>query len=31
MTNINVRKFPAVQSDSKEWLASPHGTDRSVV
>lgn len=27
MTNINVRKFPAVQSDSKEWLASPHGTE----
>ena len=27
MTNINVRKFPAVQSDSKVWLASPHGTE----
>lgn len=21
------RKFPAVQSDSKDWLASPHGTE----
>lgn len=27
MTNINVKKFPAVQSDSKVWLASPHGTE----
>lgn len=27
MTNINIRKFPAVQSDSKVWLASPHGTE----
>lgn len=27
MNNINVRKNPAVTSDSKDWLASPHGTD----
>lgn len=27
MNNINVRKHPAVTSDSKAWLASPHGTD----
>ncbi len=25
--NINVRKHPAVGSDSKAWLASPHGTE----
>ena len=27
MTNINLKTFPAVQSDSKAWLASPHGTE----
>jgi hypothetical protein len=27
VTNINVRRHPAVQSDSKAWLASPHGTE----
>lgn len=27
MTNINVRKHAAVTSDSKDWLASPHGTE----
>jgi hypothetical protein len=27
MTNIQRKTFPAVQSDSKEWLASPHGTE----
>jgi len=27
MTNINPRKFPAVNADSKVWLASPHGTE----
>lgn len=27
MTNINVRKLDPVQSDSKVWLASPHGTE----
>ena len=27
MTNINVRKHAAVTSDSKVWLASPHGTE----
>ena len=27
MNNINVRKHPAVGSDSKAWLASPHGTE----
>lgn len=27
MTNINLRTHPAVQSDSKAWLASPHGTE----
>lgn len=27
MTNINIKTFPAVQSDSKSWLASPHGTE----
>ena len=27
MTNINVRTHPAVHSDSKAWLASPHGTE----
>jgi hypothetical protein len=27
MTNINTRKHDPVQSDSKAWLASPHGTE----
>ena len=27
MTNIQVRKYDAVTSDSKVWLASPHGTE----
>jgi hypothetical protein len=27
MTNINVRTHDPVQSDSKAWLASPHGTE----
>ncbi len=27
MTNITVRKYPAVTSDSKAWLAGPHGTE----
>ncbi len=25
--DIGVRKHPVVTSDSKDWLASPHGTD----
>lgn len=27
MTNIQRKVYPAVQSDSKVWLASPHGTE----
>ena len=27
MTNVNTRKHDPVQSDSKAWLASPHGTE----
>ncbi len=27
MTNINLRTHDPVQSDSKAWLASPHGTE----
>ncbi len=27
MTNINTRRHDPVQSDSKVWLASPHGTE----
>ncbi len=27
MTNVNTRKHDPVQSDSKVWLASPHGTE----
>ena len=31
MTNINIKTYPAVQSDSKDWLASPHGTETNAM
>jgi hypothetical protein len=31
MTNISVRKFPAVQSEDRSWLASPHGTETNAM
>jgi hypothetical protein len=27
MTNISVRKYDAVQSEDRSWLAGPHGTE----
>ncbi|MDT8915752.1 head decoration protein [Amycolatopsis sp. PS_44_ISF1] len=31
MTDISVRKAPAVQSEDRSWLASPHGTETNAM